>query len=65
MCATGSESRRGSLRLVARLLFFVALFTKQNTITMVATLAGYDVIVGRRRILPLLAFVRPYVPFAR
>ena len=45
-------------------LFFVALFTKQNTITMVATLAGYDVIVGRRRVLPLVAFVRPYVPFA-
>ena len=45
-------------------LFFVALFTKQNTITMVATLAGYDVIVGRRRIVPLVAFVRPYVPFA-
>ena len=45
-------------------LFVVALFTKQNTITMVATLAGYDVIVGRRRIVPLLAFVRPYVPFA-
>ena len=45
-------------------LFFVALFTKQNTITMVATLVGYDVIVGRRRILPLTAFVRPYVPFA-
>ncbi len=45
-------------------LFFVALFTKQNTITMVATLAGYDVIVGRRRIRPLFAFVRPYVPFA-
>jgi hypothetical protein len=45
-------------------LFFVALFTKQNTITMVATLAGYDVIVGRRRVAPLAAFVRPYVPFA-
>ena len=55
-------------------LFFVALFTKQNTITMVATLVGYDVIVGRRRILPpragtarsreVVAFVRPYVPFA-
>ncbi len=45
-------------------LFFVALFTKQNTITMVATLAGYDVIVGRRRIFPLVAFLRPYVPFA-
>jgi hypothetical protein len=45
-------------------LFFVALFTKQNTITMVATLAGYDVIVGRRRILPPVAFLRPYMPFA-
>ena len=42
----------------------MALFTKQNTITMVATLAGYDVIVGRRRLVPLVAFVRPYVPFA-
>ena len=46
----------------AIVLFFVALFTKQNTITMVATLAGYDVIVGRRRILPLVGVpssVRP------
>ena len=57
------ESRPG-LYGWAILLFFVALFTKQNTITMVATLAGYDVIVGRRRILPLVAFIRPYVPFA-
>ncbi len=47
----------------AVVLFFVALFTKQNTITMVATLVGYDVIVGRRRILPIFAFVRPYIPF--
>jgi hypothetical protein len=45
-------------------LFFVALFTKQNTITMGATLVGYDVIVGRRRIVPLVGFVRPYLPFA-
>jgi hypothetical protein len=44
-------------------LFFVALFTKQNTITMVATIAAYDVLVDRRAIWPLLAFVRPYVPF--
>jgi hypothetical protein len=61
------ESKRAlsgwALYLWAIVLFFVALFTKQNTITMVATLAGYDVIVGRRRILPLIAFVRPYVPF--
>ncbi len=45
-------------------LFFVALFTKQNTITMVATLVGYDLIVARRPIVPVGAFVRPYVPFA-
>ena len=31
----------------ALVLFFVALFTKQNTITMVATLVAYDVIVRR------------------
>ena len=31
---------------------------------MVATLVGYDVIVARRSILPVVAFVRPYVPFA-
>ena len=31
---------------------------------MVATLVGYDVIVARRPIRPIVAFVRPYVPFA-
>jgi len=45
-------------------LFFVALFTKQNTITMVATLAAYDVMVRRKTLSPLRAFVSPYVPFA-
>ncbi len=49
---------------VSLTLFFVALFTKQNTITMVATLAGYDVIVRRRPVVPAWAFLRPYVPFA-
>ena len=49
---------------VSLTLFFVALFTKQNTITMVATLAGYDVIVRRRPVVPVWAFLRPYVPFA-
>ena len=44
-------------------LFFVALFTKQNTITMVATLAAYDLLVRRQPIRPLLAFVGPYLPF--
>ena len=48
MCATGSDSTRELSIAGSLLLFFVALFTKQNTITMVATLAGYDVIVARR-----------------
>ncbi len=45
-------------------LFFIALFTKQNTITMVATLVGYDVIAGRRPVTPIVGFALPYVPFA-
>jgi hypothetical protein len=40
-------------------LFFVALFTKQTTITMVGTLVAYDVIVRRARSFEVL----PYVPF--
>jgi hypothetical protein len=45
------------------LIFFVALFTKQNTITMVGTLAAYDILVRRSRLLPIARFVWPYVPF--
>jgi hypothetical protein len=45
----------------ALLLFFVALFSKQNTITMVATLASYDVIVARRRLGPSVV---AWLPFA-
>jgi hypothetical protein len=46
------------------LLFFAALFTKQNTITMIATLGAYDVLVLRRAPWPVVRFVLPYVPFA-
>jgi hypothetical protein len=64
--------QRGSMHwyVSALAIFFVALFTKQNTITMVGTLVAYDVIVDRRVFWPLwplgpLALsVRPYVPFA-
>jgi hypothetical protein len=59
---SGSSSPR--LYLSALTLFFVALFTKQNTITMVGTLAAYDVLVLRRSWRPFVAFVSPYVPFA-
>lgn len=53
--------------LYALALFFVALFTKQNTITMVGTLVAYDVLVlgaARVPLRPIGSFVRPYVPFA-
>ncbi|HET7221492.1 MAG TPA: hypothetical protein VFJ02_25725 [Vicinamibacterales bacterium] len=57
----GSSSLRLYLWSVA--IFFVALFTKQNTITMVGTLVAYDVLVRRAALTPIVAFVWPYVPF--
>jgi hypothetical protein len=60
--------RRGSaepsLYVWSVVIFFAALFTKQNTITMVGTLAAYDVLVQRRPFRPIARFVTPYVPFA-
>jgi hypothetical protein len=58
----GSQS--GRLYTWSVLIFFVALFTKQNTITMVGTLVAYDAVCLRRSWRPLGAFARPYVPFA-
>ncbi len=43
--------------------FFVALFCKQNTITMPAALLAYDFIILRRPLRPSWAWLRPYVPF--
>jgi hypothetical protein len=43
--------------------FFLALFSKQNTITMVAALGAYDVIVAKRPIRPTWSWLNPYVPF--
>lgn len=49
---------------LAVLFFFVALFTKQNAITMVATLAAYDLlVVGRERRGSLRSMVAAWVPF--
>jgi len=44
-------------------LFFFALFSKQNTITMVATLLLYDVLVERRAVRVSWSSLGPYVPF--
>ena len=45
------------------ILFFCALFSKQNTIVMVATLGLYDLVVERRPIRASWAWLAPYVPF--
>jgi hypothetical protein len=44
-------------------LFFLALFSKQNTVTMVATLALYDLLVARRPVRTSWSGLWPYVPF--
>jgi hypothetical protein len=45
------------------LLFFAALFSKQNTVTMVPALLMFDWIGRRRRIEITWAWLRPYVPY--
>jgi hypothetical protein len=59
----GSGSARSSLYVASLALFFAALFTKQNTITMVGTIGAYDVLVRRIPLRPPGAFIKPYVPF--
>ncbi|MBA2303986.1 MAG: hypothetical protein H0W08_15315 [Acidobacteria bacterium] len=43
--------------------FFVALFSKQNTITLPAALIAYDLVRLRRMPRPSWSWARPYVPF--
>ncbi len=45
-------------------LFFLALFSKQTTITMTATLVLYDLLIAGRPLRLRWGWVRPYVPFA-
>ena len=58
--------RSGSTRLYlySLVLFFCALFSKQNTIVMVATLFLYDLVAERRPIRASWSWLAPYVPFA-
>jgi hypothetical protein len=44
-------------------LFFVALFTKQNTITMVGTLVSYDLLIARRPVRRFWTSLGAYGPF--
>jgi hypothetical protein len=57
----GAWSRSYAVSLV---LFFVALFTKQTTITMIATLVLYDWLIGDRPPRPSWRWLAPYMPFA-
>jgi hypothetical protein len=54
-------SRKAFLWSVA--LFFAALFSKQNTITMAPALVLYDLLVRRRRLEVSWRWFRPYVPY--
>ena len=53
----------GSSYLWSVILFFAALFSKQNTITMAPALMLFDWIVNRRRIEISWTWLRPYVPY--
>ena len=47
----------------ALVVFFVALFTKQNTITMAGTLVAYDVLASAVPLAPIWKRLAGYVPF--
>ena len=57
------QERTVSLYLWSLGWFFLALFSKQNTITMVPALLAYDVVLARRPVRASWAWLRPYIPF--
>jgi hypothetical protein len=54
---------RPALYIWSVVLCFVALFTKQNAVTLPAALVLYDALVARRPVRPSWGWLRPYVPF--
>jgi hypothetical protein len=59
------QHRRWTAYAAALALFFVALFSKQNTITMVGTLAVYDIgFLNREQRGPVLRAAFAWIPFA-
>ena len=59
-----SEPASTRLYVYSLLLFFCALFSKQNTIVMVPALVLYDCVAERRPIHASWSWLAPYVPFA-
>ena len=60
----GQPVRAPNLYWASVLTFFVALFTKQNTITLGPTLVVYDLVLARRPIRISWHWLKPYLPFA-
>lgn len=58
------DRRPPGLYACSLVLFFCALFSKQNTIVMVATLVLYDLVAERRPIRVSWSWLAPYLPFA-
>ena len=61
-CRWRAEQRR-ALYLWSLAACFVALFSKQNTITLLPALVAYDLVLGRRPVQWSWTWLRPYVPF--
>ena len=61
-CRWRAEKHR-ALYVWALAACFVALFSKQNTVTLVPALMAFDVVIGHRRIEWSWAWLRPYAPF--
>jgi hypothetical protein len=57
------SSPRASFYVWSVVAYFVALFTKQNTVTLPAALLLYDAIIVRRRVRLSWSWLWPYVPF--
>jgi hypothetical protein len=55
---------RAAVYLWSVVLYFVALFTKQNAVTLPAALVLYDALVANRPLRPSWSALRPYLPFA-
>jgi hypothetical protein len=62
--ASAEAVRAANLYWASVLTFFVALFTKQNTITLGPTLVLYDLVLARRPVRVSWDWLKPYVPFA-
>lgn len=61
-CRWRAEKRR-ALYLWSVAACFAALFSKQNTVTLLPALLAYDLVIACRRVEWSWAWLRPYVPF--